>query len=937
MTDHLRSALTTLPTGAVDAADRAWLDGGAFPDELIVRVQREYRDDLETAGWDVDLLARHISAETHAIEMRVVADTVFIKAHPADTVHDKIKAVPGIAWDGTAAQYYGTMQPRTVQMLRTALTGHRVRVDPEHGAELGAAAARPTGDEMWVERNIICVKTPFWKALKEDLQRTPGVRWADTHWEVAASPQTAKAFLKVADTFGLAVNEDVRNLASEVGKPFDYDLTIQGLVGVPTTDVHAVASTPSRGKTPSLADRLAKMGLESVWDLLMHIPLRYIDRNEKISLSALGAYVGEEISLLGRIVELGRYDSQRKMTRVKIGDGTGFLEITFFRSPWISQRFKTGDEVLVHGKLSVYTPRGVGQSKFQMSNPMMDPLGDETSNMVPVYPQSEKAKVTTWDLHRAAMESVGRLGDLVDPLPEDLVAEHNMMGRKAAFMRIHRPENTAEVAAARYRLAFDELLRMQLVLGIQRNQRIQQPGVVHKPTGALTSQYTGRLPYELTGAQKRALGEITADLTLAHPMHRMLQGDVGSGKTTVAAVSILSAVEGGFQAALMAPTEILATQLHAEFAENFTHLVHPDTGTPLVVEFLGGKTTAKNKRRILAGLADGSIHVVVGTHALLVPEVKFDSLGFVVVDEQHRFGVEQRAALRAKGVGGAPDVLAMTATPIPRTASLTIFGDLEQSILDELPPGRTPIRTSWLPIEAPIHDPAASVWRTIRDQVAQGRQAYVVASLVEDNEKIAAASAEETYEALTFGPLVGLKLGMVHGQMPRDEREETMGAFKRGEIDVLVSTTVIEVGVNVPNATVMVVLDAARFGIAQLHQIRGRVGRGKHASECILIGETKSDDGRERMEALVASTDGFYLSEVDLKLRGVGTLFGTKQSGQSDLRVAKLPDDLDLVHECRRYANELLKSDPLLKRRPVLRAEVVAALGEDAGDALTRI
>ena len=938
MSDLLRSALLSLPGGRLHASDAAWAAGGPFPQGLTSRIEQEYRYDLETLGWDTDLLVRASDATAHAVLVDLADGRVIIKVHPNDdVVLTRLRAIPGIAWSGTHSHFYGHVNPRTARCLRVALTGRATTLSADAGPALAAAANAPIPTEMSVDGEHIVVTTPNWPALRDDLQRTPGVRWDGTRWIVDATPANAKAFLAVARTHDLVVDESLDALAAEAGRPFDYDLTIQGLVGVPTSDVHAVAAQPARGKTASLEDRLAKMDLRSVWDLLMHIPLRYIDRNNKISLSALAAHVGEEISLIARVIEVGAYNQGNKMTRVKIGDGTGFLDVTFFRSPWIGKRFKRGDEVLVHGKVSIYQPKS-GSAKFQMTNPMMDPLGEDTANMVPVYPQSATtAKVTTWEVHRAVMESVGRLGDLTDPIPEHIIGEHNLIGRKAAFVRIHRPDTMSDVAAARHRLAFDELLRMQLVLGIQRNRRASEIGVVHAPTGELSNQLIAALPYNLTGAQQRAIKEITDDLCSPHPMHRMLQGDVGVGKTTVASLSILAAVEGGFQAALMAPTEILATQLHAELAETFARLNHPETGTPLVVEFLGGKTTAKNKRRVHAGLADGTVHVVVGTHALLVDDVTFNNLGFVVIDEQHRFGVEQRAALRAKGVGGSPDVLAMTATPIPRTASLTVFGDLEQSILDEMPPGRTPIRTSWIPSEAPIHDPTAAVWEKIKSQVSQGRQAYVVASLVEDNEKIAAASAEETFEALQHGPLASLRLGLVHGQMARDEREATMAAFKDGDIDVLVSTTVIEVGVNVPNATVMVVLDAPRFGIAQLHQIRGRVGRGRFASECVLIGEAKSDDGRERMEALVESTDGFYLSDVDLRLRGGGALFGTRQSGQSDLRVAKLPDDIEMVYHCRRYATDLLKSDPDLRRRPGLRHEVFAALGEDAGDALTRI
>ncbi len=934
MADLVRRALASLPSLHPD--DQAWFIGpptAAHPD-LARRMTSTYRSALEAAGWDVDMLAHHATAAQHTNLVTVTGDRIEVRTSTTEHLNTRLRDVPGMGWDGKAGCWYATLHPRTARHLRAALTGFHVSIDGPAAATLATEADRPLDPEVGVGADHIWVRTPTWRALADDLKRIPGAHWADTHWAMAATPAVAVKVQQLVTRYELIATPDLAALADAGREPFLYDGTIQGLVGVPLTDVHAIASVEARGKTAALVDRLAKVGLTSVWDLLMHIPLRYIDRNNRITLAMLGAYVGDEVSVLAHITDIKAYDTNRKMTRLTLGDGTGFLEVTYFRSPWINKQFRRGDHVLVHGKVSVYQPRNGGRGRLQMANPMMDALGGDAETMVPVYPQSEKSKVSTWDIHRGAIEAVDRLGDLVDPLPEEFVTAKQLIGRKDAFRRIHAPSTSEDVAAARRRLAFDELLRMQLVLGIRRNQVAAETGVIHQPTGDLTSQYLSRLPYSLTGAQQRALKEIVEDLASPHPMNRMLQGDVGAGKSLCAAVTLLAAVEGGFQTALMAPTEILATQLHAEMAEHFTHLTHPETGGPVIVEFLGGKTTIKNKRRILAGLADGSVHLVVGTHALLSDDVTFANLGLVVVDEQHRFGVDQRAKLRAKGLNASPDMLAMTATPIPRTAALTIFADLEQSILDELPPGRTPIRTSWLPCAPPLHDNDAAPWVRIRDQVAQGRQAYVVASLVEDNEKLAAASATETFEALQHGPLAGLHVGLVHGQMHRDEREQTMGEFKEGRLDVLVATTVIEVGVNVPNATVMVVLDAARFGIAQLHQIRGRVGRGQHASECILIGEAGSDEGRTRMEALVESTDGFYLSEVDLKLRGSGALFGTAQSGQSDLRVAKLPDDVEMVSECREYARHLLERDPQLLRRPMLRAEVITALGEDAGQAL---
>jgi ATP-dependent DNA helicase RecG len=491
-------------------------------------------------------------------------------------------------------------------------------------------------------------------------------------------------------------------------------------------------------------------------------------------------------------------------------------------------------------------------------------------------------------------------------------------------------------------LAFDELFRMQTALLLRKASEADEVGVSHNPTGEFTTALTSGLLYELTAAQQRAVQEIDQDMRAPHPMHRLLQGDVGSGKTTVALLALLAGVEGGYQGALMAPTEILAHQLYLELIDRLSD-VHDTTGRQLQVAFFSNRLRGKAREAALTALAAGTIDIAVGTHALLVDDVGFHNLGAVVVDEQHRFGVEQRSALRSKGplitVGGAraiPDTLVMTATPIPRTAAMTVFGDLDVSVLDELPPGRTPIATSWLDTTPDLAHPEALPWSLMREHVAAGRQGYVVCPLVEESEKLQAVSATETYSALTNGALAGLRLGLVHGQMNTDERAATMAKFRNGNIDVLVATTVIEVGVNVPNATVIAILDSGRFGIAQLHQLRGRVGRGQHPSHCVLVGRIPGSDGRTRMEALVSSTDGFYLSEVDLSVRGHGQVFGAAQSGESDLRVADLDRDRDLLVLARDQAQRLLDQDPHLDSALALKAEVATILNPTAIAWLTR-
>ena len=431
------------------------------------------------------------------------------------------------------------------------------------------------------------------------------------------------------------------------------------------------------------------------------------------------------------------------------------------------------------------------------------------------------------------------------------------------------------------------------------------------------------------------MDEILADLARPAPMHRLLQGDVGSGKTVVAVSALLAAVQGGHQGALMVPTEVLAEQHHVTVADLLDGLTVPDPATllghrPLKVDILTNRTTAADRRRIGAELLAGGVDVLIGTHALIQEGVVFGSLGVVVIDEQHRFGVEQRAALREKNRDGTvPDVLVMTATPIPRTAAMTVYGDLDVSVLDELPPGRTPISTTW-------HADEADVWPVVRSEVAAGRQAYVVCPLIDESVTLEVRSAEETFAALSAGDLADLRVGLLHGRVGRVEREETMRLFRSGHLDVLVATTVIEVGVDVPNATAMVILDAARFGIAQLHQLRGRVGRGDRASRCLLVGEAPTPDAEERLRALVRTTDGFELAEVDLDLRGEGTIMGERQKGRNDLRLASLRRDREWVEAARAEALRMVGNGDGLSDHPELADEVALFMADDESDFLLK-
>jgi ATP-dependent DNA helicase RecG len=665
---------------------------------------------------------------------------------------------------------------------------------------------------------------------------------------------------------------------------------------------------------------LREVGIDTVLDLLTTYPRRWVDRTNEARVSDL--LPGQEALVLVsvRSVTQRAMRNRRTMVNVVVGDGSGRLQVVFFNQPWRQKQLREGLQIALFGKAEVY------RGGLQMTNPVVDLIGDRTARIVPVYPQSEKAALMTWEIAGWVEDALRKCmpRGIADPVPAATRRRYKLIERSAAFTSIHAPETIGEKEQARRRLAFDELFRVQTMLVMRkRTLERESKAIRHNIGGALTARLYAALPYQLTAAQRRTIGEIEADLAGPHPMHRLLQGDVGSGKTLVAVSAILTAVQGGHQGALMAPTEVLAEQHFTGVRRMLGGIMMPPMPgemfeRPLRVELLTNRVSGGERREVLAGLADGSVDIAIGTHALIQDAVSFHSLGVVVVDEQHRFGVEQRAALRSKGDDDSvPDVLVMTATPIPRTAAMTVYGDLDVSVLDEMPPGRTPIVTKWA--EGALLQQGA--WATVREEVAAGRQAYVVCPLIDESEKLEVASAQETYDRLAADELKGLRLGLLHGRLPSAEKESVMDRFRRGRLDVLVATTVIEVGVDVPNATVMVILDADRFGIAQLHQLRGRVGRGAHASTCWLV-TGESPDGNQRVEALVASTDGFALAEVDLDLRGEGTIMNTAQKGRNDLKLASLRRDRELVGLARDAAFDIVDSDPLLEGNPVLLDEL---------------
>lgn len=707
------------------------------------------------------------------------------------------------------------------------------------------------------------------------------------------------------------------------GKSGSSPITLTELASKSVTEIKSVGD----GKR---AKSFAALGMENVLDVLMNYPRRWIDRTRESSIA--DAQEGQDTVVIGRIKNVSAPIRGRGPERVNatIEDESGRMALVFFRQAWRSRSLQVGDTVVVFGRVSSFN--GVRQ----MVNPMLDQLEDALEQplpVLPVYSQSEKVKLTSKDIRKVVAISLQKCRErgISDPVPSDIVQRNRLMSRHEALFGIHLPGTFAEKESARRRLAFDELLRVQLVL-MMRKRAFERDsvGIRHVVDGDLVRSFHARLPYSLTGAQTRVIGEIENDLAGPHPMHRLLQGDVGAGKTVVAVSALLVAVQGGHQGALMAPTEVLAEQHMSGISNLVTGMIVPEPRSllgerPLRVELLTSSITGERRREILVGIADGTIDVVIGTHALIQESVEFANLGVVVVDEQHRFGVEQRAALRSKGEdgGAVPDVLVMTATPIPRTAAMTVYGDLDVSVLDEKPAGRTPILTRR------VSDPdgEVEVWTHVREQISSGRQAYVVCPLIEGNETLELSSAEATFQRLSTDEFPELSVDLLHGRMKPNEKEEVMGRFRSGETDVLVSTTVIEVGVDVPNATEMVILDADRFGIAQLHQLRGRVGRGAHESFCWLVSTPKSEpslipDVNPRLDALVESDDGFHLAEVDLELRGEGTLMNKEQKGRSDLRLASLRRDRELIELAREAARDIVDTDPEL----VLNAELMDEL-----------
>lgn len=647
---------------------------------------------------------------------------------------------------------------------------------------------------------------------------------------------------------------------------------------------------------------LARLGIETPRQALFHLPFRYDDFSE---LHSLGDLIPDEkqsarVRITDVKVEKG-FGRRPQRVVAQLADDTGSADAVWFGRRFVENRLRAGDEVLISGKVQL---RGW---RPQFVSPEFSPAGREsihTGRVVPVY------RLTAGVTQKRIRELLARILDRALPAVDDPLqaAERGGMPSLAEALYVaHFPEEAADVPAGLDRLAFDELLALQLNLAQARHDREGLRAARVVVGEEERQQLLAALPFELTADQARAVDEVLADVARDRPMRRLLQGDVGSGKTAVAAVALAGVVRAGWQGALMAPTEILARQHHAGLQPLLEAL-------GVRAEFLSGALKPAEKRRIHDAIAGGEAEVVIGTHAVISEAVEFQRLGLAVVDEQHRFGVAQRAALQAKGGGLEPHLLALTATPIPRTLALTFYGDLAISTLRELPPGRRPIRTE-------LRDRSAMprIERFMADEAEEGRQSFVVVPLVAENEALTVASAEAEVERLREA-LPALRIGLVHGQQRADDRDATMQRFAAGELDVLVATTVIEVGIDVPNASVMLIEDAERFGLAQLHQLRGRVGRGPHRSFCILLSDATDERSRERLAVVLGSSDGFRIAEEDMRLRGAGNLLGTRQSGLPPLRVASLfePRHVALAERARGLADGLVAADPALARRPEL-------------------
>ncbi len=730
----------------------------------------------------------------------------------------------------------------------------------------------------------------------------------------------------------LFANQDQNGVVNDT--PVERGRSLSYLSTLPVENVKGLAGT--RGKA------LHKAGVTSVAHLLLQTPRKYVDRSKQVSLADIA--LGEEVTIIGTVGTVRTKRPRRSLVIVEatIMDETGILTATWFNQSFRSRQLNEGQEVALSGKVERF------RGKLQMKSPAVDVLSGyseslTTGRVVPIH--SGIGDVGPGHLRRAMHNALRRSSPLSDPLPETLLDHRDLLDRTSAFWAIHFPDVLEEYVPARKRLVYDEFFRIQIALAKRRSDHERHSvGISHAPTGELVQKFLAGLPFPLTSAQERVIEETAASMRKSYPMNRLLQGEVGSGKTVVAVCALLDAIDSGYQGAVMAPTEVLAGQHFFAISEmlDSAGLLSAPIGkeSELGMKSLFGDSLGMTialltsqqcevsglsdvkRKDVLAWIASGGIDIVIGTHALIQEGVDFKRLSLAIVDEQHRFGVGQRVSLKEKAGDVDPDLLIMTATPIPRTLSMTLYGDLDASVLDEMPPGRSPVATTHV-----AQDDDESALNLIKLEVAEGRQAFVVCPLVEDSDKIEAASAISEHTRLSVA-LPDLRVELLHGQMNSETKQAVMDRMRLGEIDVLVATTVIEVGIDIANATVMVVENADRFGLSQLHQLRGRVGRGEHSSHCILMSDPTTPESEQRIAAMIRTTDGFELAREDLRIRGQGTIFGSRQSGIGDLRLADILFDFDLLEAAREDAFAIVEDDPDLIAHPDVAEEVQAILGE---------
>ncbi len=647
---------------------------------------------------------------------------------------------------------------------------------------------------------------------------------------------------------------------------------------------------------------LSEVGISTVEDLLLHVPRRYLDRSTILPINKLST--GEETTVIGKVVKVEMVKYPRRRLEVTIYDRTGILTAVWFNQvDFFSRLFKKDQEVAFSGKVGFFRGWQMVHPDFDIIDESKEPL--HTGQIIPLYStnqQLRKIGLASHGFRRIIHNALEKYRDAIaENLSESLLRKYRLLSRAEAFYQIHFPDSMEQVKQAWRRFKYEELFYLELLMAL-RHALYRSPvqGVRMETSGELIRRVLDRLPFQLTNAQRRVLREIYTDLKSGHPMNRLLQGDVGSGKTVVALITALIAAENGYQTAFMAPTEILAEQ-------HYLNIVDLLQGFPIRVALLIGSLSPAEKAAVQEQIRNDEVHLVIGTHALIQEKVEFKKLGLVIIDEQHRFGVLQRGELVNKGWN--PHLLVMTATPIPRTLALTLYGDLDVSVIDEMPPGRQPIKTVWR-----TEKKLPAIYQFIREKVAQGDQAYIIYPLIEESEKIDLKAATESYEHLRKKVFPEFRLALLHGRLSNREKEAVMAQFKSGEIQILVSTTVVEVGVDVPNATILLIEHAERFGLSQLHQLRGRVGRGRKKSYCILVTpEEINEVARKRMELLERTSDGFVIAEEDLKLRGSGEFFGTRQHGLPDLRFANLVEDQKIIQAARQDAFRLVEKDPHLR------------------------